>query len=53
MKISTKKSRNIHRKTPVVEYLAHVFFVNIAKFLRTSILNDICEQLPLNPGPNL
>ena len=59
-KSCSKEFRNIYRKTPVLEFLFNKvaglkdrlqhrsFPVNIAKFLRTPILKNICEQLLLS-----
>ena len=50
----SSKFRNIHRKTPVLESLfkkrlqRRFFSANIAKFIRTPIMKNICERLLLN-----
>ena len=51
---SKSRSRNIHWKTPVLacnfmkmRLLRKCVPVNLAKFLRTYILNKICQQLLL------
>ena len=57
--LQPRKSRSSHRSCSVKEGLqraAQVFSCNVAKFLRTTILKNICEQLLLKistPAANL
>ena len=56
-KSCSEKFCNIHRKAPVLEFLFNkkrlqrrCFSVNITKFLRTPILNNICKRMLLWAG---